>query len=106
MIKLFERGLATWRIARMLVKEDGPGYIFFALREKTGIKYTERIDGMWLYKEEPILSYPWWNPLHCVICTSIYVAAIVMVLPRFVVQLFAASAVACILNNHGDQPQP
>lgn len=80
--------LATWRLASMLVHEEGPAEIFTRLRKYTGI-IEERGD---------IVAYPTYNPLHCVACTSIYTAALLLILPQTVSLILAGSAISSILE--------
>lgn len=61
-------GLACYRLSYMLTGEDGPFDIFYRLRNVTGIVYSA---------SGKVISYPNWNPLHCIHCTSIYVAAMI-----------------------------
>lgn len=87
MLWLLEMGLATWRLSRMLVKEDGPGHVFMRLRHATGIEYAP--DGsLW--------SYPDWTPLHCVYCTTLYAGALLYLLPPWLRLLLAISGIAVL----------
>jgi hypothetical protein len=61
--------LATWRVAYMLVGEDGPWLIFRRLRESTGITHDQ--DGAVLIVPERTLPML----LSCVWCTSVWVSA-------------------------------
>ena len=61
-------GLATWRIASMLVHEDGPFLFFRRLRESVGIKHDE--DGNILIVPERFIP----QLLSCVWCSSVWVA--------------------------------
>lgn len=65
-------GLATWRIASMLVNEEGPGAIFLKLRERVGIK----IDGPIITVPDRLLP----GILSCVWCCSVWVAAFWLIL--------------------------
>ena len=60
--------LATWRISSLLVREDGPFFIFRKLRELTGIEHDE--DG----NIELLPENLWAGLLSCVWCTSVWVA--------------------------------
>lgn len=86
---LLEAGLATWRLARMLVQEDGPLDVFTRLRLRSGIEYDAN--------GRPYI-WPTWNPLHCVYCTSIYTAAFILLAPRWLRTLLAASGVAAAIE--------
>lgn len=78
-------GAATWRVTYMLVNETGPFDIFVKLRELWGIKHDE--DGV------PLL-FPHGVPLACMWCTSVWVAAAMIFVPRKIVELLAVSATA------------
>jgi hypothetical protein len=86
---LFEAGLAAWRLAHMLVHEAGPNAYFIKLREKTGIEYGQH---------GPI-SWPDWNPLHCVFCTSVYTAVAMLVVPAWLRRSLAIAAVAFMVES-------
>lgn len=88
LLPLVEWGLATWRLSRMLVKEQGPYHIFERLRRATGIEY----------ESGDVLSYPDWNPLHCVYCTSVWVALVLGLAPRWLRASLAASGIAALLE--------
>jgi hypothetical protein len=90
MFDFIVKGLATWRLSNLLVKEGGPLDILWIIREKSGIVYDEQ--------DRPIV-WPSWNPLWCVWCTSIWVAGIIMIMPRVVSWILALSAVTCIVDN-------
>jgi hypothetical protein len=89
---LLVRGLAIWRISSLLVREDGPNQVLRKLRERTGITY-------WSTTSDGIQSYPAWNPLVCIYCTSVWVALCSLVIPRQVLILFAGSALAIVLDD-------
>lgn len=64
-------GLATWRIASLLVNEDGPWFIFENLRTLSGIQYH-------LSVPEPVKIVPdrfLPQVISCLWCTSIYIGA-------------------------------
>lgn len=84
-----EAGLATWRVAHILVYEAGPFDAFIKLREALGIKHDEF--------GNPI-GWPHGVVLACLWCTSVWVAAAMLVLPKPIRQAFALSAVACIVE--------
>lgn len=65
-------GLATWRVASLLVNEEGPGAIFSKLRQKVGI-----------ITDGPVVTVPdGFLPgiLSCVWCCSVWVATFWMIL--------------------------
>ena len=92
-------GLATWRISSLRVHEAGPWNIFRRLRERAGIVHDEQ--------GEPLVIPDGFfaGVLSCVWCSSIWVAAGLMLawllLPMFI-GLFAAvmvfSAVAILME--------
>lgn len=88
-MNLLALGLATWRVSFFLVKEDGPGLIARRVRELTGIEHD--MDGN-------VISYNDVTPLSCVFCTSVWVAAVLALLPAGVHTWLAASALAVILE--------
>lgn len=60
--------LATWRISSLLVREDGPFFLFKRLRERAGIEHGESGD---------VFMVPetfWAGMLSCVWCCSMWVA--------------------------------
>jgi hypothetical protein len=85
-MEILLKALATWRISHMLVHESGPGNLVH-----DGKKW---IDNLW---HDPVLANPW-NPLHCVWCTSIWVAPIIYRAPRWVYIPWALSAMAIVLD--------
>lgn len=89
MLDLLVDGLAVWRLSRMLVQETGPLGAFTRLREATGIEHDA--DGN-------IAVWPLSTPLGCVLCTSVWAAPLVLVLPRFVRRAFAVSGVAILIE--------
>jgi hypothetical protein len=88
-MRIFELGLATWRLSRMLVRETGPYDAFARLRLATGIEYG--LDGQ-------VISYPPYNPLHCVYCTSVYTAIAVLLMPRWLRTLLSVSGMATLIE--------
>lgn len=76
----------------MLVFENGPFDLFLRLRIKTGI----------LYDENFVVSYPNWNPLICMWCTSLYVVPIIFLcwyyLPILAVFLAITAVVGIIYD--------
>lgn len=86
---MIERALAVWRISNMLVEEDGPGRVFHKLRELSGIKYNQ---------DDEIESFNDYTPLHCVYCTSIWVAVALSLAPSWFSRLMALSAGAILID--------
>lgn len=93
-------GLATWRMAALLVKEEGPWHIFHRIREGVGIKHAQ--DGSF-----GIISDTWLaGVLSCVWCTSIYIGTfwtiLYLLFPEITIYLtipFALSALAILIDS-------
>lgn len=60
--------LATWRISSLLVREDGPFFVFRKLREITGIEHDDEGD-IFMIPETFFAGL-----LSCVWCCSVWVA--------------------------------
>lgn len=73
----------------MLVNEAGPFDLFISLREITGIKHDS--DG-------EIVSWPPGNPLACMLCTSVWIALLLLVVPDGVKRVMAVSGLASLLQ--------
>lgn len=73
----------------MLVEEDGPGMVFRKLREASGIKYDDA---------DEIISHGDYTPLHCVYCTSVWVALGSFLMPNRLLSVMALSAAAILLE--------
>lgn len=93
--------LATWRIAHMLVKEDGPLDIFYKLHVAVGIVYKEDGEVDEERSSKSFLS----TVLQCVYCTSVWVGlfftllgAISIHLAYWVALPFCFSAAAVLLE--------
>lgn len=94
-------GLATWRIASLLVKETGPFRMFVTVREWTGIQH---------YPDDQIAVIPErFLPqlLSCVWCASLWIGLFFFVFylftPIFSLQIatiFSFSAVAVIIETY------
>lgn len=72
----------------MLTSEAGPKNIFVKMREATGITH-DKINGKADSWDENSLF-----PFHCLCCTSVWVAALLLVLPRSVSYWLAVSMIA------------
>ncbi len=92
-------GLATWRLSYMLVWEDGPGLIFFRLRQRVGIGHDD--------DRRPVMVPERFLPmlLSCTWCASVWVATgwvvLWMLLPGpglLLASIFAVSGVAIGMN--------
>lgn len=89
MLRLLRLALATWRVASMLVQEDGPGDVFAILREHAGVRRD--VTG------KPYSTNVIGSALTCLWCTSVWAALFIVVLDRFapaLVDVLAASTVA------------
>jgi hypothetical protein len=91
-------GLATWRLASLLVNEAGPFDMFIRLRERVGIQHQ---DGVAYLIPDGFLP----GVLSCVWCSSVWCAALFvlawLILPTValpVALVFAFSAVAVIVE--------
>jgi hypothetical protein len=73
------QSLATWRLTALLVYEDGPAGVFHALRAA-----SETVNG----------------PLHCFWCTSVWTAAVIVLVVRrpSLILWLALSAAAIFLE--------
>lgn len=86
---LLVRGLATWRIAHMLVHEIGPFSVFTRIRRLAGIEPdAEGYPAVWRST----------NVLSCVWCTSVWIAIIFLCIPIRVAEFLSLSAIACIVE--------
>lgn len=79
----------------MLVRESGPNDIFARLRHASGIEYD---------MVGNVISWPPWNPLHCVLCTSLYTAALIVFVPRWARRILAVAGVAVLIEGAFDAP--
>ena len=75
--------LATWRLANLLVNEDGPGMLLARLRQRAGVEQlvVRNAEGHALevgYVARNSLA----QGLMCVWCTSVWTAALCFLLPR------------------------
>lgn len=86
---LLETGLAAWRLAHLLVEEDGPDHVFARLRDATGIEYDET---------GRVIAWPSLNPLHCVVCTSLYTSIAMLLAPRPLRRVLAVAGVALLIQ--------
>ena len=83
-------GLASWRMASLLVGEDGPGLIFDKLRTRVGANNPGKIEGF----------LP--SVFSCIYCmsvwTTLFAAFLFWVIDPVVVMILAAMSVALIVN--------
>lgn len=92
-------GLATWRLASLLVNEAGPGFMFLKLRERAGITH---IGGEKLIIPDGFLP----GLLSCIWCSSLWVgvgwALLYWLFPDaapLIAAPFAFSTVAVLVQN-------
>lgn len=88
-MEILLKALATWRISHMLVHEDGPYEMWYGLRIKSGIRYG--FDG------KPS-QFGGLSPLHCLLCTSLWVSPILYLLPIKYVMPWAISGIAILIE--------
>jgi hypothetical protein len=75
MLELIIRAFATYRVARMITVETGPFGIFRSIR--------------------PVENDHWFNEgMNCPLCASVYVAIVMLLLPKKVVYWLAISGIA------------
>lgn len=94
-------GMATWRIASLLVAEDGPFYVFRKFRTRVGILH----DGNGIPYQFPDGFFP--QLLSCVWCTSIWVGfgwtVFFMIFPDLatkIATMFSFSTTAILLDKY------
>lgn len=85
----FKFGIAVWRLSYLLTKEDGPGMIVRDFRELTGVQHDS--DG------NP-MEWNDWTPLHCIYCTSLWVAPFALLFPSWLITLLAGSGIAVLVD--------
>lgn len=90
-VSLACKALATWRIAHMLVNEDGPDDMIINLRTKF---LSPTMISLRPTKGERVLK----GMFSCVWCMSIWVGAILAILPTRASVPFALSAVAIAID--------
>lgn len=89
--------LAAWRLAHMIVHEDGPFRAFRRLREEIDLRSygseEEREGGM---------GFPEWvsDGIHCVSCVSVWSAAGLLLAPRGILLLLAGSGAAKLVEDY------
>jgi hypothetical protein len=81
--------LATWRVAHLLAREDGPGDLFVSLRRRASAGFGRMLD--------------------CIYCLSLWISApAALWLTRdpvdWVVTTLAISGAACLLERFGEAP--
>ena len=97
-------GLATWRIASLLVEEEGPFGVFAILRSLAGVEYFDNGDAV-----PPIEQSLFAGALSCVWCMSFWVGLAFVILLQiapvaasWIAAPFAISAIAVTLEKiHG-----
>lgn len=89
MVDLLIKGLATWRIAHMLLHENGPFRLFKRCRERLGVVYYPDTDDMATYRYEITV---------CLWCLSMWVGGAVGVGKSQLLLPFAYSALAILVD--------
>ena len=91
MIALFEYGLAVWRLSHMLVNERGPFDVFCVIRAINGIKHdSDGFPSSW--SGNPVLSCLW--------CTSVWVAGMLLLVPKVIIHVLSLSAIAILVEGY------
>jgi len=66
--------LAVWRVASLLVREDGPFDVFMKLRTKAGVQFDEY--------SNPKVTSVWSGILSCMWCFSVWVGFAIALLNK------------------------
>ena len=79
-LQIIVLALTTWRIATMVVNEDGPWFVFVKIRRLVGIylerTHSNRPDGTLLISERKHVDSSFFSQLlSCVWCFSVWVGA-------------------------------
>lgn len=74
MLKYIRLALAAWRLASLLVVEDGPGDMFAIIRERAGVRYDTNGKPYGLNAVAQALTCLW--------CASVWTALAVLVIER------------------------
>ena len=98
MARLVVLALAAWRLASMLVDEDGPGGVFVRLRQAAGLKQAPvKTPAGWTMAQT--VSGPLAEALTCVWCLSVWTAAALNLRPLAWLRFpLAGSALAILLH--------
>lgn len=98
MVDLIEAGLAAWRLASLLVSEDGPGAVFARLRRAAGLRSIP-VSTATGWKEMQVSDNALAEALTCVWCISVWTAALLAWRPlRPLRRILAVSALAVALQ--------
>lgn len=95
--------LAAWRLAHLLVEEDGPYALFARLRHRAGIRSIAADDGNGNITVTRIAFNTWAEGLTCLWCVSVWTAAALSLLRRTragraLVSVLATSAGAILIQ--------
>lgn len=98
MAEIVAQALAAWRLASMLVDEDGPGGMFAWLRRKAGLQSVPvRTGDGW--QTVTTAANPLAELFACVWCLSVWTAAVLALRPLRPLRLpLAGSALAILLH--------
>ena len=91
--------LAAWRLAAMLVHEDGPGAVFARLRYRAGVRSVVVKDGQGNPTASRTALRPWSELFLCTWCMSVWTAALLAVpwAPMYWLRLVLAASAGAIL---------
>lgn len=100
-------GLAAWRLASLLVNEDGPADVFYRLRALAGVETVQTVSEEHGLATGYVARNWFAQGLLCVWCVSVWTAALFVCgmlapatrpLTSVVVDILAVSAVAVMLH--------
>lgn len=101
MLVLIELALAAWRLASLLVDEDGPLAVFSRLRYKAGVRSVVLKNGQGNPEPVKVAQTPLAEVFLCVWCMSVWTAAL-LALPlapvRWLRLVLAGSAGAVLVH--------
>lgn len=98
MTELLIRILATWRIANLLVSEEGPAEIFVKLRHYFGVRKDDKDRTFVEGDSEQRIKFEVGKALTCIWCLSPWVGLACSFLPTKFLLPFALSAGALLVN--------
>lgn len=91
--------LAAWRLAYMLVEEDGPGAVFSRLRYRAGVRSVVTKDGQGNPTASRVALKPWSELFLCTWCVAVWTAAVLAVPwpPIYWLRLVLAASAGAVL---------
>lgn len=93
-MQLVVTALAAWRLAHLLVHEDGPGAVFARLRYRAGVRAVARVDDQGQVVASRTAANTVAEGLTCVWCVSVWAAALLSLPGRPVAGLRGVLAVS------------